>query len=116
MLTYDFPCKATSVLLPAAQIAGHNDVRTLEPYLAVARKRLTGQTRAERAAAAEEKALAAERRSEAMLIKLKTVRSLHELAQVIESGNRRKIATALKDLYDIFESGDPLRSIFERGR
>jgi integrase len=99
----------TSVLLPAAQIAGHSDVRTLQPYLAIARKRLTGMTTAERKALAEEKAVAAERRLGATLIKLKATRLVHELAQAILFGNKKKVAGALQKLQNALESSSLLQ-------
>lgn len=92
----------TSALLPVAQIAGHNNIQTLERYLAFARKRLLLQTAAERASAAEDKAIAAERRLDAVLIKLKSVPAMDGLAKAVKGGNRQKIIRELQRLQNIY--------------
>lgn len=91
-----------STLLPVAQIAGHKNIQTLECYLAFAKKRLLQQTAAERASTAEDKAIAAERRLGAALIKVKGIPAMSELAKAIKAGSRQKIVHELKRLQNIY--------------
>lgn len=91
-----------SVLLPIAQLAGHNQVETLQPYIAVVMRRLLQQTQAGRKAAAETKAAAAERRADASLLRLGATESLRELAHAIKIDNRSKIIPALRTLLEIY--------------
>jgi integrase len=91
-----------SVLIPIAELAGHTNVETLKPYFAIVRRRLLIQTMAERRAAAETKAVAAERRAEAGLHRLKGAGMLSELARAVESGNKKKILTALRSLTEFY--------------
>jgi integrase len=92
----------TSTLLPVAQIAGHSDVNTLKAYLAFGVKRLLRQTAAERASAAEDKAIGAERRFDAALIKLKGIPAMSELAKAVKVGSRQKIIHELQKLQNIY--------------
>jgi integrase len=86
---------ATSVLLPIAQIAGHNNVSTLMPYLAIGKKRLLRQTVAERTAMSQERAIGAERRSSTNLLRLRSSVVALNLAQSLSSGNEKRIKHAL---------------------
>jgi site-specific recombinase XerD len=92
----------TSILLPVAQIAGHSSVTTLQPYLAVAKKRLLRRTTAERAAMAEERAIAVERRLIAAQTKLKAVNGLDALIKAIKSSNKKRIVDELHHLLKVF--------------
>jgi site-specific recombinase XerD len=86
---------ATSLLLPIAQIAGHSNVETLLPYLAVGKKRLLRQTVAEATALLQERAVGAERRASINLVKLKSSDGALDLVAAVSSGNKRKIANAI---------------------
>jgi hypothetical protein len=81
----------TSILLSVAEIAGHKNLATLKAYLAIAMRRLLQQTQAERKTAAETRAVSAERRAAASLIRLRTTGSVKELANAIESGDKKKV-------------------------
>lgn len=92
----------TSILLPVAQIAGHNSVESLKPYLAIARKRLLLNTNAERAAAAESREVAAKRRLSSILVRLKTLIELRALVAAIESGNMKQVIAEVQKLQNIY--------------
>lgn len=92
----------TSVLLPVAQIAGHNSVESLKPYLAIARKRLLQQTKAARAAVAEDKEVAAKHRLLITLAKLQATKELQGLAKAIKSGDKKKIIDELQKLQALY--------------
>lgn len=92
----------TSVLLPVAQIAGHSNVETLQPYLAIAKKRLLRRTVAERAAAAEERALGAERRCAFVITRMKMFDILGDLVKAVESGSKKRIISASQHLLSTF--------------
>lgn len=89
---------AVSVLLPIAQIAGHNNVETLLPYLAIAKKRLLRQTAAERTAILNERAISAQRRTTSNLARLRDSKAVLSLAEAITSGQKRHVLNAIKSL------------------
>lgn len=92
----------TSILLPVAELAGHNNVATLRPYLAIAMRRLLQQTQAERKATAETKAVAAERRAAASLLRLRATESVKELVHAVESGDKKKVLVTLHGLIEVY--------------
>lgn len=92
-----------STLLPVAQIAGHNRIETLIPYLDVAKKRLLQKTVTERVAAAEERAIAAERHLNINLIRLKQIDSVQALVKAVRLGSKKKIIAELQKLYTIYD-------------
>jgi integrase len=93
----------TSILLPVAQIAGHSRVESLQPYVAIAKKRSLKQTRAERAATVEEREIAAKRRLSTTLAALSRVKDLRDLVRAVESGNKARIKSELLRILKAFD-------------
>jgi hypothetical protein len=71
-----------STSLPVTQIAAHSRVETLIPNVSLARKQALKQTAAERIAALENSAIAAERHSENYLFKLRAIVSIQSILAV----------------------------------
>lgn len=94
-----------STMLPVAQLAGHARPETLFPYIAPAKKRLLRQTDAERAAESKEMAIAAERRVESNLIRLRIIKSVRGLEDVIKSGDQEQLE-ALEEFLQKLLSGE----------
>lgn len=88
----------TSALLMVAEIAGHKNVGTLRPYIVAAKKRLLRQTSAERAAESEERAVAAERRADSNLSRLKATELVCGLVEPIRAGDKKAIIDELEKL------------------
>lgn len=86
---------AASVLLPAAQIAGHNHIETLRPYLDLAKKALLQDTHAMRLSTARDKATVVNRQYEITKEKLKIEKEFESLLNLVELG---KEAAAIKEL------------------
>ena len=86
---------AASVLLPAAQIAGHNHIETLRPYLDLAKKALLQDTHAMRLSTARDKAIVVNRQYEITKEKLKIEKEFESLLNLVESG---KESDAIKEL------------------
>ncbi len=93
---------AASILLPAAQIAGHNNIETLRPYLDIARKGLLQDTEAMRAATAKDKVVISERRVVLSRANLNRNKGFENLINKLKSGNSTAALREFKKLQKIF--------------
>lgn len=91
---------AASLLVPVAELAGHSNVETLAPYLALGKKRLLRQTSVERAAAFKERANSAERRFDANLLRLRSSIAALNLVKALGSRHKGTILKALVEICD----------------
>jgi len=89
---------AASVLLPAAELAGHSSIPMLSRYFAMARKRLYRETKTERAARLKEREVSSKRRLDANLMRLGASRTALHLYDALSSGKKKQISACLKDL------------------
>lgn len=94
---------AASILLPAAQIAGHNNIETLRPYLDIARKRVLLDTDSSRAATAIDKAIVSERRASMAQNEIYNNKQFEKLIKEIKSGRSSVALREFKKLQKIFE-------------
>ncbi len=91
-----------SILLPAAQIAGHNNIETLRPYLDIARKGILQNTESMRATMAKDKAIVSERRVSISQNKLDKNKDFENLINTIKSGNSAAALREFKKLQKVF--------------
>jgi integrase len=105
---------ATSVLLPVAELAGHTNVETLAPYFAHGKKRLLRQSRAEQTAAKEERAVAAERRMNVNLVKLRATQLALDLVDAVASGNKTRMTNTLTQFCETYQIPSPRRLSMDR--
>lgn len=98
---------AASVLVPAAQIAGHNHIETLRPYLDLAKKALLQDTHAMRLSTARDKATVINRQYEIKKEKLRIKNEFESLLNLIESGRE---TDAIKELQELIKNRQKIKA------